>query len=117
MPFVDVTFDPARVPAEVLAQLGRALPDLVAQAVACEEAPRAGQPGPGDIEVRFRERHRFDVGELALAIEVRTVRFDSRVANAQRRADLIRDGVREVVGRLPFGAWLILHEGAWSQSP
>jgi hypothetical protein len=55
------------------------------------------------------------VGDLDVVIEVRTKLFEHRVQDKQRRADLIRDRL----SRLPLeqiGVWLILSEGAWSQS-
>jgi hypothetical protein len=48
-------------------------------------------------------------------IEVRTKLFEHRVQDRQRRADLIRDRLSSLpLGRA--GVWLILSEGAWSQS-
>jgi hypothetical protein len=55
------------------------------------------------------------VGDLDVLIEVRTKLFERRVRDRQRRADLIRDRLSSLpVGQL--GVWLILSEGAWSQS-
>ena len=53
--------------------------------------------------------------DLNVVIEVRTKLLHSRVRDKQRRADLIREGVSGL--RLgSIGVWLILAEGAWSQS-
>jgi hypothetical protein len=113
VPLIEITHDPA-VSAEVLRELGDRLPDAVAEAVACPEEPWTGPPGPGDIEIRFRERSPLDVGELSIVIEVRTKLVPSRVEDKQRRADLLRDHLSDLdLGR--FGVWLILSEGAWSQ--
>ena len=74
-----------------------------------------GPPEPGDIEIRFRQKSPLDVGDLDVVIEVRTKLFQHRVLDKQRRADLIR----ERLSSLPLGqvgVWLILSEGAWSQS-
>jgi hypothetical protein len=46
---------------------------------------------------------------------VRTNFYESRARESQRRADLIRQGLSDVrLGRT--GVWLILSDGAWSQS-
>jgi hypothetical protein len=114
MPLIDVTYD-ATVSEEVLHRLARALPDVVSEAVECPEEPWTGPPGPGDIEIRFRRKSHLDAGELDVVIEVRTKLFESRVRDKQRRADLIR----ERLSSLPLGqvgVWLLLSEGAWSQT-
>jgi hypothetical protein len=50
-----------------------------------------------------------------VVVEVRTKRFESRMADRQRRADLIRDRLVDLdVGTV--GVWLTLVDGAWSQS-
>jgi hypothetical protein len=114
MPLIDVTYD-VRVGGEVLHRLAEVLPDLVCEAVDCPEEPWIGPPGPGDIEIRFREKSQLDVGGLDVVIEVRTKLFDNRVQDRQRRADLIRDRLSSLpLGQI--GVWLILSEGAWSQS-
>lgn len=114
MPLIDITHDPS-VDEAVLRRLVSALPDLVAEAVNCPEEPWIGPPEPGDIEIRFRERSRLDVGELSVVIEVRTKLFPSRVGDKQRRADLLRDGIL-ALNLDSFGVWLILAEGAWAQA-
>lgn len=114
MPLVDVTYDDT-FDEQLLRRLGDLLPDIVAEAVDCPEEPWAGAPGPGDIEIRFRRKGNLDVGELSLVVEVRTKLFDSRVGDKQRRSDLIRDRLSSF-HRGQIGVWLILAEGAWSQS-
>ena len=55
------------------------------------------------------------MGDLDVVIEVRTKLFEHRMHDKQQRADLIRDRL----SRLPLGqigVWLILSDGAWSQS-
>jgi hypothetical protein len=114
MPLIDVTHD-ATVSDEALRQLGELLPGVVSEAVDCPEEPRIGPAEPGDIEIRFRRKSPLDVGDLNVVIEVRTKLFAHRLEDKQRRADLIR----ERLSRLPLGqvgVWLILSEGAWSQS-
>jgi hypothetical protein len=114
MPLIDVTYD-GKLSEDILHRLAEALQDAVAEAVECPEEPRMGQPGPGDIEIRFRRKSPLDVGELDLVIEVRTKLFESRVHDKQRRADLISDRLSSLpLGQV--GVWLILSEGAWSQS-
>ncbi len=114
MPLIDVTYD-ARVGEEVLQRLAEMLPDLVCEAVDCPEEPWIGPPELGDIEIRFRAKSHLDVGGLDIVIEVRTKLFDHRAQDKQRRADLIRDRLSSLpLGQI--GVWLILSEGAWSQS-
>jgi hypothetical protein len=114
MPLIDVTYD-GSVAEDVLRRLGELLPAVVSEAVECPEEPRSGQEQPGDIEVRFREKSALDVGDLKVVIEVRTKLFEHRVQDKQRRADLIRDRLSGLPLGL-VGVWLILCEGAWSQS-
>jgi hypothetical protein len=114
MPLIDVTYD-GTVGEDLLRRLGELLPDVVGEAVECPEEPLAGPAGPGDIEIRFREKSPLDVGDLDVVIEVRTKLFGHRVQDKQRRADLIRDRLLALpLGQI--GVWLILSEGAWSQS-
>jgi hypothetical protein len=114
VPFVDVSYD--RSVTEVdLRHLADCLPDLVAEAVDCPEEPWTGPAAAGDIEIRFHPKHQLDVGQLRLVIEVRTKLMPTRLDDKQRRADLIRDGLTKLeLG--PVGVWMILAEGAWSQS-
>ncbi len=114
MPLIDVTYGEA-VSDDVLRQLAEALPDIVADGVECGEEPTTGPAEPGDIEIRFRKKSPLDVGELDVVVEVRTKLFDDRITDKQQRADLIRDRLLGLpLGQL--GVWLILAEGAWSQS-
>lgn len=114
MPLIDVTYD-GNVDEKVLRRLGELLPDAVSEAVECPEEPWTGPPRPGDIEIRFRQKSPLDVSELDVVIEVRTKLFGSRVRDKQRRADLIRGRLAGLaLGQV--GVWLILAEGAWSQS-
>ena len=113
MPLVDVTYD-RMIGDNDLRRLAECLPDLVAEAVDCPEEPWTGPAEAGDIEIRFRRRSEFDVGELGVVVEVRTKFFDSRLEDKQRRADLIRDRLSRL-GLVHVGVWLILVEGAWSQ--
>jgi hypothetical protein len=114
MPLIDVTYDKL-VGEEVLHRLAEVLPDAVAEAVDCPEERWIGPPEPGDIEIRFRQKSDLDVGGLDVVIEVRTKLFEHRLADKQRRADLIRDRLSGLPLGL-VGVWLILAEGAWSQS-
>ena len=114
MPLIDVTYD-ATVSEDVLRRLAEVLPDAVAEAVECPDEPRTGPPGPGDIEIRFRQKSHLDAGELDVVIEVRTKLFETRRRGKQRRADLIRHRLSGLpLGQV--GVWLILAEGAWSQT-
>jgi hypothetical protein len=114
MPLVDVTYDPAVSDVD-LDRLAKLLPDLVAAAVDCPEEPWLGPAEVGDIEIRFREKSRIDVGCLRVVIEVRTKWMASRLDDMQRRADGVRDGL-STLNLEPIGVWLILAEGAWSQT-
>ena len=114
MPLVDVTYHQS-VPVSELRRLADLLPNLVAQAVECPEEPWTGPAQVGDIEIRFRPKSEHDIGELRIVIELRTRRLEGRLADQQRRADLIRDHLAGVVSG-PIGVWLMLTEGAWSQT-
>ncbi len=81
----------------------------------CPEETWNGPAGVGDIEIRFRPRGAFDIGELRFVIEIRTKLLAGRLDDKQRRADLVRDGL-SALGLGTVGVWLILHEGAWSQT-
>jgi hypothetical protein len=114
MPLIDVTYD-RRVDEQVLRRLGDLLPEVVSEAVECPEEPWTGPAEPGDIEIRFREKSLLDIGDLDVVIEVRTKLLGHRVQDKQRRADLIRDRLSALrLGQI--GVWLILCEGAWSQT-
>lgn len=114
VPLVDVTHDDT-IDERRLRRLAELLPEIVAEAVDCPEEQWIGPPGAGDLEIRFRRKRDLDVGELNVVVEVRTKLLDSRFADKQRRADLIRDRLAGLqLGAT--GVWLILAEGAWSQS-
>ena len=55
------------------------------------------------------------VGQLRVVIEVRTKLMRTRLDDKQRRSDVIRDDLSNL-GRGPVGVWMVLAEGAWSQS-
>jgi len=114
MPLIDVTYNP-EVAEEVLRRLSEILPGVIGEAVECPEDPITGPEQPGDIEIRFRKKSPLDAGGLDVVIEVRTKLVEHRMPDKQHRADLIR----ERLSGLPLGqvgVWLILCEGAWSQS-
>ena len=114
MPLVDVNYS-SDVSDGELQRLAELLPDLIAEAVDCPEEPWTDPASVGDIEIRFRRQGEFDVGELRVAIEVRTKLFKSRLIDKQRRADFVLDGLSSLeLGHV--GVWLVLHEGAWSQT-
>ncbi|HZX53806.1 MAG TPA: hypothetical protein VFE86_03960 [Ilumatobacteraceae bacterium] len=115
MPLVDVTYD-SKISTESLRRMSEVLPSIVAESVDCPEEPWLGPPSAGDIEIRFRSKGEFDVGELNCVIEVRTKFFASREHDKQRRVDLIRDRLSASVELSQFGVWLILSEGAWTQT-
>jgi hypothetical protein len=68
VPFVEVVYD-STITEPMLRQLAELLPSLVAEAVACPEEPDVGPPEPGDLEIRFRPKGPFDIGELNCAVE------------------------------------------------
>ena len=115
MPLIDVTYRGGLAEA-TLRQLGSMLPDVVAEAVACPEEPWVGPPQMGDVEIRFRERSPYDVGDLTCVIEIHSKLFASREANKHARADRIRSTIAEAApNAAPLGVWLLLHEGGWAQ--
>ena len=114
MPLGDVTYS-SDVSHGELRRLAELLPNLITEAVDCPEEPWTGPASVGDMQVRFRRQGDFDVGQLRVVIEVRTKLLGSRLTDRQRRADLVRDGLSSLeLGHI--GVWLILHEGAWSQT-
>jgi hypothetical protein len=115
VPLIDVTYD-SSVPEHLLGKLGEVLPAIVSEAVDCPEEPWIGPPALGDIEIRFRARNEFDVGELNCVIEIRTKLFASRERDKQRRVDLIHERLSSTIEIGTLGVWLILSEGAWAQT-
>jgi hypothetical protein len=116
VPFVEVVYD-RTVTAPMLSRLAELLPDLVAEAVACPEEPNVGPPEPGDIEIRFRPKGPFDVGELNCAIELRTKLYASRLETKQQRAELVKAGLSKALpGIRHLGVWLVLVDGWWTQT-
>ena len=115
MPIVDVSYD-ATIPQEQLSRLRELLPDVVGEGVGCEEEPWIGPPGKGDLLVRFREKGPLDSVDLDCIIEVRTKLVPSRLIDAQRRSDFMRDRLAGQLHIGEIGVWLVLAEGAWSQS-
>lgn len=107
-------FDP-RVDANQLRRIADVLLEAVPRAVECVEERILGPLAVGDLEIRFTPRGSDDVGGLAIVVEIRSKRFQSRVDNAQDRAELIRAELSKLaIG--PVGVWLTLLDGAWSQS-
>ena len=116
MPFVEIFYDNT-ITEPMLRQLAVLLPDLVAEAVACPEEPTVGPPAPGDLEIRFRPKGPFDVGELNCAIEIRTKLYPSRLQNKQDRAELVKVGLSKAFPGIRYlGVWLVLAEGSWTQT-
>jgi hypothetical protein len=115
MPLIHLSYDET-VSESALRQATDALPEIVAEAVSCPEEPWTGPPAMGDIEIRCSPKGSLDIGELNCVVEVRTKLFASRESNKQERADLIRDRLSARVNLGQFGVWLILAEGAWSQT-
>lgn len=114
MPIVDVVHD-GTLSGRTLERLRDALVAVVPEAVECDEEPRVGPLQPGDLDVRFRVRGPLDVGGLPVCVEVRTKRLAGRVDDVQRRADLVRDRLAGL-GAGDVGVWLVLVDGAWSQT-
>jgi hypothetical protein len=116
VPFAEVVYD-STITEPMLRQLAELLPGLVAEAVACPEEPDVGPPGPGDLEIRFRPKGPFDVGELNCAIEVRTKLYASRLETRQSRAELIKAGVSKALPVIRYlGVWLVVADGWWTQT-
>jgi hypothetical protein len=116
VPFIEVVYD-STITEPMLRQLAELLPDLVADAVACPEEPKAGPPEPGDIEIRFRAKGTFDVGGLNCAVEVRTKLYPSRLETKQARAELIKVSLSKAFPEIRYlGVWLVLADGWWTQT-
>jgi hypothetical protein len=115
LPLIDVRYD-SSVSDDALRRLGEVLPAIVSEAVDCPEDPWIGPPDIGDFDIRFHAKGSLDVGDLNCVIEVRTKLFSSREGDKHRRADLIRDRLSTMSEIGSFGVWLILAEGAWTQT-
>ena len=115
MPLVEVTYD-STISTESLRRLGEVLPSIVAASVDCPDEPWIGPPADGDIEIRFRPRGEFDIGQLNCVIEVKTKLFASREDDKQRHVDLIRNQLSASLELGKLGVWLNLLEGAWAQT-
>jgi hypothetical protein len=115
LPLIDVRYD-SSVPEDLLRRLGEILPAIVSEAVDCPEDPWIGPPAVGDIEIRFHAKNAFDIGELNCVIEVRTKLFASRERDKHRRVELIQERLASTIELGKVGVWLILSEGAWTQT-
>jgi hypothetical protein len=116
VPFVEVVYD-STITEPMLTQLAELLPDLVAEAVTCPEEPKVGPPEPGDLEIRFRPKGPFDVGDLNCAIELRTKLYASRLETKEDRAELIKAGLSKAFPGIKYlGVWLVLADGWWTQT-
>lgn len=114
MPIVDVTHS-SHVGEEQLARLAQALPHAVSLAVECPEEPYDGALQPGDVEVRFRGRGRYDISGLDVVVEVRSKWFPSRAETRQERCDQLCDVIARAAGTRSVGVYLSLPVAAWAQ--
>ena len=113
VPLVVVTHGSA-VPQERLLRLSQRLPYLVSVAVECPEEPYDRVLRPGDVELRFRARSRYDSAGLDLVVEVRSTWTASRETDRQERCDRLRAAVVEDAGTDSVGVHLSLPVAAWS---
>ena len=113
MPIVSVSHKRS-APAEPLELLARELPEIVSQALACQEEPYDRELRPGDVNLRFLPVLGDREG-LDYLLEVRTGWTESRKANLQERSDRITAAL-EALGLVSFGVWLEIPEAAWSQA-
>lgn len=114
MPIVEVTHDPHLEVAR-LRTLAQVLPHAVSLAVECPEEPYDGILEPGDVEVRFRPRGPYDLGGLAIVVEVRSKWFASRAATRQERCERLCAELVEAAGTTALGVYLSLPVAAWAQ--
>ena len=114
MPIVDLTYGP-QVSEDQLVRLARGLPHAVSLAVECPEEPYDEALRPGDVEIRFHARGRYDVSGLDVVVEVRSKWFPSRAENRQERCDVLCDAIAEMAGTRSVGIYMALPVAAWSQ--
>ena len=114
MPIVDVIHS-SHVAEEQLARLTQALPHAVSLAVECPEEPYDGALQPGDVEVRFRGRGRYDISGLDVVVEVRSKWVPSRAETRQERCDQLCDVIARAAGTRSVGVYLSLPVAAWAQ--
>ncbi len=116
MPLIDITCS-STVTEDMKRLLADAPPCIVSVAVECVAEPYDGQLQPGDVILRFRDTGPWDRFELDLLMEIGSKFFDDRASDRQRRADQVRDRVRDVVGSdLLIGVYLSLPQAAWAQT-
>ncbi len=115
VPIIEVTYDDT-IREDELHRLLDLLPDVVAEGVACPEEPWVGPPLKGDFQVRFHRKSALDSFDLNCVIEVRTKLFPSRRRDKQERADRMREQLGQQLDLGDIGLWLVLSDGAWSQS-
>ncbi len=102
---------------EVLLDVTRALPALVAQALHVEEDPAAHLTA-NDVEVWVRGHHPHDKCTQGIEIVVWANLFPERNANLEERTEMIAKGVRAILAQVSPGVkgfvWVLLQPGAFS---
>ena len=113
MPLVKVYSHPS-VTAEQRSSIAAALSTAVPEALACAEEPYDGTLKPGDLNL-VMSSELTDLGALSVVIEVQTRDYQSRAADRDERAAVIRRAVEEAYAG-SVGVWLVLVTGGWSQT-
>lgn len=102
---------------EVILDIARALPDLVAQALHVEENPAAHLTAD-EVGVWVREHHPHDRSTQGLEIVVWANLFPERNANLEERTEMIAKGVRAILTSVDPSVkgfvWVLLQPGAFS---
>ena len=114
MPLVDITYSSATTEQQLLS-LARTLPHAVSVAVECLEEPYDGDLKPGDVDLRFHARERYDSGGLDIVVDVRSRWYPSRVADLQERSDGLLAQVVAATGTTSVGVYLGLPVAGWAQ--
>jgi hypothetical protein len=115
MPIVSVTYS-SHIVKEQLLLLAQTLPHAVSLATECPEEPFDQVLKPGDVEIFFRPRGRYDVSALDILVEVRSKWFASRAETRQERCDQLCEVIMDAVGTRSVGVYLSLPVAAWSQT-
>ncbi len=103
MPLVVVNKPKSWIPQEEFSKLMKNLPEIVANALTCENPD--GKLTPNDIEVWVREPNQDDVGDK-LQILIFANNYPEREANLADRQKAITDRIKEMYKSLNIHGWV-----------
>ena len=104
MPLVVVSKPKKWIPEEEFSKLMKNLPEIVADALACENPD--GKLTPENIEVWVREPNKDDIGSDKLQVLIFANRYPEREANLYERQKAITDRIKEMYRGLNIHGWV-----------